>query len=782
MLSRTERRSAIRRSVGVVMEMLERRVLLSTTATANLPDPIIPIKLPEAPLPLQGVVGTPESLDPSMLNTTYGFNDIAFNVGGVDSDGNLSGGTDYQGNGAGTTIAIVDAFGSPTIVNDLETFDSHWGLSNNDAEGNFALTIQPLGGVNVSPGPVDTSADWALETSLDVEWVHAVAPGAHILLVESPDASIIHMLDSVVYAAEQPGVVDVSMSWGSDVNSTDFPIDSPAIYDGYFATPDGHLDSNGVLGGVTFVASSGDDGNLSYPAASAEVLSVGGMTVTTSLDGTFIDEGPWANVYGSSGGGSDTIYDNPYNTPFVSLDADPATGVWIYDSTPDNGTAGWQVVGGTSLACPVWAAYVSIMDQGIMLSGGGSLNGSQTNNALIYAGEENPEYYITDWGGAPPTYPLSNKISDLNDNPIPDYTAIPGNGNTGFGIPNSLYFDPSTDLLSNPLVSFMLSNYAGVNSTVAFQSTSIPQLAFVQGPTNVTAGQTISPSITVDEPNGTLTGSVTLSVSLLSPSGSATLLGTTTEAASGGVATFTDLSIDQSGTYELQASESGFLSATSSQFTVSATTPTELGFTTQPGSSWQFGPITPAVVVGMEDTFGNVVKNSANSVTISIESGPSGGALSGETTVGAVNGSATFDDLVLSKAGVYTLLATSGGLTSAISDSFTVVGIPAMQRYLFNGAALGAVLLLQQEHRNAGLVASQGPPTSQEVAAAAAVSAPAVSSVLAPADVTSTVSAAADTGASDSPGPSFSFVPIAGSSDDSDSQNTDDLNSLLSGS
>ncbi len=190
MLSQAKRRTTIYRCIsGVVMESLEGRLLLSTTTapttSADLPDPIVPIKLPEAPLPLQGIVGTPESLSPAMLNTTYGFGEIAYNVGGTDSGGTLIGGTDYQGNGAGTTIAIVDAYGSPTITSDLETFDAHWGISNNDAEGNFCLTIQPLGGVNVSPGPVTSNADWATETSLDVEWAHAVAP-ARIFSLWSP--------------------------------------------------------------------------------------------------------------------------------------------------------------------------------------------------------------------------------------------------------------------------------------------------------------------------------------------------------------------------------------------------------------------------------------------------------------------------------------------------------------------------------------------------------------------------------------------------------------------
>ncbi len=471
------------------------------------------------------------------------------------------------------------------------------------------------------------------------------------------------MFDAVVYAAEQPGVVDVSMSWGSDVNATDFPNDQPWIYDGYFVTPDGHLDSNGVAGGVTFLASSGDDGDLSYPAASFNVVSVGGMTVSVGLDGTFQDEAPWNNTYGSSGGGEDSIYASEYNTPFVSLEADPVTGVWMYDSTPDDGVAGWQVVGGTSLACPVWAGYVAIIDQGVMLSGRGSLQSDTVIDDIITAGEQSPAYFIGSYGGQAPMYPLGMA-------PYPDFQAIPSNGNTGFGVPNALYFDTTNDLVANPFASYILEHDPGATPTIAFQSSSIPQLAFVQGPSSTVAGQTISPAITVDETGGTLTGTVSIAISLLSPSGNADLLGTTTVTAVNGVATFSNLAIDQAGTYELQAAETGVLAGISGQFTVSAAAPVDLGFITQPSATWQFGPVTPPVVVGMEDQFGNVVTTSTNPVSIVIESGPAGAALSGSTTVNASAGRATFDDLVFSKSGQYTILATSAGLTGANEQQF----------------------------------------------------------------------------------------------------------------
>jgi subtilase family serine protease len=737
MWSQAKRRTTIYRCIsGVVMEQLEGRLLLSTTttATADEPDPVVPVKLPEATLPLQGIVGTPLSLSPAMINAAYGFDDIAF-----DYQNN-----DYLGTGAGTTIAIVDAFGSPTVVNDLETFDSHWGISNNDAEGNFALTIQPLGGAGVTPGgTVAENADWAAETDLDVEWAHAVAPGAHILLVESPDASLIHLFDSVVYAADQPGVDVVSMSWGTDVEGN-FPNDSPAIYDGFFTTPLGHTDSDGLSGSVAFLAASGDDGQLSYPAASFNVLSVGGLSVSYTLDGAIQNLGAWNNAFGSSGGGSDTIYAQPTNTPYVALGADPETGVWLYDSTPDDGVSGWQVVGGTSFSCAAWAGYVAIIDQGLNLSGIGSYDSNDLIDNIVTDGEslQGPEYFFGFYNGAPPTFPLGTA-------PYPDFKAVPANSNSGFGLPNS-------PILTN----ILLQNLGSAAS--AFPAGDAGALNFTQTPGNSTAGQTLAPSITVDETNGTLTGSVSISVSLFSPSGGTSLIGTTTGTAVDGVVTFSGLSIDQAGTYELQVTQNGVIAATSSTFTVSAAAPVELGYTTQPAATWQFGPVTPSVVLGMEDQFGNVVTSGTNPVTITIESGPAGGVVSGGTTVTASGGKATFNDLVFNKAGQYTLLATSAGLTQTVSETFDVVGIPATERFLFNGAALGPVLIVQQEHRNASLIAAQGPPTDAEVAAIPAAT-PAVPAVISGAAASDDGS---DSAAADSVGPAFSFVPVAGSSED----------------
>src|SRR5262249_22602105 len=128
---------------------------------------------------------------------------------------------------------------------------------------------------------------WASEIALDVEWAHAIAPGANILLVEATNNSFANLLAAVRFAASQPGVVAVSMSWGGGEFSSETSFDST------FQTPAAH-------GGVTFVASSGDAGApASYPAISPNVLAVGGTTLNLDSSGNILSESAWS---GSGGG------------------------------------------------------------------------------------------------------------------------------------------------------------------------------------------------------------------------------------------------------------------------------------------------------------------------------------------------------------------------------------------------------------------------------------------------------------------------------------------------
>lgn len=244
------------------------------------------------------------------------------------------------------TIAIVDAYDDPTVVNDLNVFSNQFGLP---------LTSTGYFTEHKMSSSIKTNGGWALEISLDVQWAHAIAPSANILLVEASSSSDVDLIAAVDYARTQPGVVAVSMSWGGSEWATE------SSYDSHFTS------SNGVV----FFASSGDSGvGASWPAVSPNVVGVGGTTITFNGVGTLSSETAWS---GSGGGVSRYIAEPSYQitygvqgangkraVPDVSYNANPSSGVSVYDSTPYSGSTGWWVVGGTSAGSPQWAAIQSL--------------------------------------------------------------------------------------------------------------------------------------------------------------------------------------------------------------------------------------------------------------------------------------------------------------------------------------------------------------------------------------------------------------------------------------
>jgi subtilase family serine protease len=247
--------------------------------------------------------------------------------------------------GSGETVAIVDAYGSPTIQSDLATFDTQFGLASAN------LTIAYPNGQ-----PSRTNGGWALETALDVEWVHAVAPSAKIMLVVAKSASTSDLVSAIDYATAN-GAQVVSNSWGGSEFS------SEQSYDSHFQ----HT-------GVVYTASAGDSGaGAEWPASSPYVLSVGGTSLKTDSAGNYSSESVWS---GSGGAKSAYEAEPSYQTnwtsvvgsqrgiPDIAWDADPNTGVAVYDSTADQGQKGWFVVGGTSVGAPSWAAMIALIDQG----------------------------------------------------------------------------------------------------------------------------------------------------------------------------------------------------------------------------------------------------------------------------------------------------------------------------------------------------------------------------------------------------------------------------------
>src|SRR5262249_7479850 len=202
---------------------------------------------------------------------------------------------------------------------------------------------------------------WALETALDVEWAHALAPAANLILVEASSASLAGLFNAVTYAKNIPGVSVVSMSWGTN------EFRGEGSYSSIFTTPAGHTN-------VTFVAASGDAGAWSgptFPAVSPNVLAVGGTTLTLGSGNSYGSESGWTySTGGFSGLDSDFQYglaEPAYQTatltaaglnyglrtnPDVSFNADPNSGVAVYDSVSYYGQSGWFQVGGTSAAAP----------------------------------------------------------------------------------------------------------------------------------------------------------------------------------------------------------------------------------------------------------------------------------------------------------------------------------------------------------------------------------------------------------------------------------------------
>jgi hypothetical protein len=204
------------------------------------------------------------------------------------------------------------------------------------------------------------------------------------------------------------------------------------------------------------------------------------------------------------------------------------------------------------------------------------------------------------------------------------------------------------------------------------------KLAFLQQPSNATAGTTIAPAITVaiEDSNGNTVTAASNPVTLALTSGTG-LAGTLTVTPQNGVATFSTLSVSNAGTYTLAATTAGLTPATSTGFTISAAgggtppppTATKLAFVQQPSNASTGATITPAVTVAVQDSTGNTVTTATNPVTLALGGGT---GLAGTLTATPVNGVATFSTLSVGSAGTFTLSATSAGLTPATSSSFTI--------------------------------------------------------------------------------------------------------------
>jgi subtilase family serine protease len=247
------------------------------------------------------------------------------------------------------TIAIVDAYDDPQIANDLNAYSAQFGLPQcNSANPCFQKVNQS--GSATGPFPRSDSG-WSLEIALDVEVAHAVCPNCRVLLVEASSNSLADLAAAVNTAAKL-GANEISNSYGGSEYSSE-------VNDTAYNHP-----------GVAVTVASGDNGygSFGFPAASPNVIAVGGTTLTVGAGNSYGGESVW------SGAGSGcslyvkalawqsflTACAGKRGTADVAADANPSTGAAVYDSVRYQGRAGWFQVGGTSLSSPLVAGVYAL--------------------------------------------------------------------------------------------------------------------------------------------------------------------------------------------------------------------------------------------------------------------------------------------------------------------------------------------------------------------------------------------------------------------------------------
>jgi hypothetical protein len=280
---------------------------------------------------------------PAQMRHAYGFDEVPFLQGNYNATASQ-----------GETIAIIMGGSNPNIVGDVQTFDKSFGLPDP-----VLTVVNQTGGSSL---PAAGNSQQLGEIALDVEWSHAIAPAAHIVLVECNSMNTGDLFTGVNWAKKQPGVVVVSMSFSADGGFS-----GEASNNSTFTTPAGHA-------GVAFVGSSGDNGVFGYPSGSPNVLAVGGTVLTLNSDNTIKSETAWSG----SGGGQDPLEPVPSYQQGLGLHnrgtpdlAYSATNYAVFDSS----TGGWQVLNGTSCGTPQVAAMVAIIDQGEQTVGRAPLDG-----------------------------------------------------------------------------------------------------------------------------------------------------------------------------------------------------------------------------------------------------------------------------------------------------------------------------------------------------------------------------------------------------------------------
>ena len=271
--------------------------------------------------------------------------------------------------GGSGVIVIVDAYDYPSAAADLATFSTTFGLPQANFSVQYASGRKPSNGCR---------SGWQSEEALDIEWAHAMAPNAQIVLMEASSASNSALYAAVTaansYIAAHGGKGEVSMSWGGSETSGETSSDH------YF-----------TQSGVVYFASSGDSPGVIYPSSSPNVVSAGGTQVNRNSSGAYTNQTAW-----SSGGGGASAYESrpsfqnaiqsivgsKRGTPDLSFDSSGGSPVAVYNS---NCYGGWLEVYGTSVASPSLA--------GIINSAGSFNTSSNAENTVIYSNMGYSSYF-----------------------------------------------------------------------------------------------------------------------------------------------------------------------------------------------------------------------------------------------------------------------------------------------------------------------------------------------------------------------------------------------------
>ena len=600
-------------------------------------------------------------LIPEQLREAYGLD--TYNSSGAVVNAISYGG--IAGDGTGQTIAIVDAYDDPNAASDLSTFSTNYGLPQFNTSGDPTFTkLNETGGTTLpSADPSGklngSNSDWELEESLDIEWAHAMAPMANIILFEASSTSDTDLYTAAQTAAKTPGVVDVSMSFSGAEFSGETSDDS------YFSTPSGHL--GGAISAPVYSTGLVEAGNIvTFTAANTftagESVTIAGAA-PAGFNGTYVIAGATASSF---------TYTDPTSglgtaTTQATAAIDLAGGVTFLAATGDTGA----YASGTTTITPQYPAS----SPNVMAVGGTVLTVNQST-----AGEYS-YYSETSWGnGASSGIPADGGgggggISGVtNINPAesqPSYQAgvVSSTYSTDAGTfttPHRTYPDVSADADGSVLV---YDSYSTVGNLWSVGGTSLATPLWAGMIAVADQGRAITGA-------GSLYGATQTLPQLYSLAAGNSYTDYFNDVNSGNaIGTTTAPSYSPSAGYDAAYNLATGLGSPKAAALISmlATPPSMLAFGQGPSNTAAGASFSPALTVDVENALGQIVTTDSSNVTLSFGSNPSGGRLLGTLTVAAVNGVATFSGLSIDTAGNgYTLVASDGGLSTATSAAFNI--------------------------------------------------------------------------------------------------------------